>query len=240
MKVFWESLSHYLKEAGRGIFELLFPNFCLGCGKRGKAICDDCLSEVRKIKNPCQLCGAPQEGPICYFCRDLNLHFDGARAGGLYEGILRDILLAFKFKGRLELEEVLSDLMVRAIPSHWKIDIVLSVPPHKSSLKERGFSSSLILGAGVACSLSLPFYPKLLEWKREVKRQVGLGRQERFLNVRGAIGLTSKDEIRGKRVLLVDDVMTTGATASACALALKRAKADRVWVLTAARDITLR
>jgi ComF family protein len=227
------------KEVIRGILELVFPHFCLGCGKRGVVICDDCLQEVKKIKNPCQLCGAPQEGPICYFCKDLNLHFDGARAGGLYEGVLREMLLSFKFRGKTELEEILSDLMIKAIPPYWKIDCVLPVPPHKKSLKERGYSTSLILGAGIASSLSLPFYPSLLEWRRDVKRQVGLGRKERFLNVRGAIGLTSNEEVKGKKVLLVDDVMTTGATASACALVIKRAKADRVWVLTAARDITL-
>jgi ComF family protein len=227
------------KEVIRGILELVFPHFCLGCGKRGVVICDDCLQEVKKIKNPCQLCGAPQEGPICYFCKDLNLHFDGARAGGLYEGVLREMLLSFKFRGKTELEEILSDLMIKAIPPYWKIDCVLPVPPHKKSLKERGYSTSLILGAGIASSLSLPFYPSLLEWRRDVKRQVGLGRKERFLNVRGAIGLTSNEEVKEKKVLLVDDVMTTGATASACALVIKRAKADRVWVLTAARDITL-
>jgi competence protein ComFC len=149
------------------------------------------------------------------------------------------MLLSFKFRGKTELEEILSDLMIKAIPPYWKIDCVLPVPPHKKSLKERGYSTSLILGAGIASSLSLPFYPSLLEWRRDVKRQVGLGRKERFLNVRGAIGLTSNEEVKGKKVLLVDDVMTTGATASACALVIKRAKADRVWVLTAARDITL-
>jgi ComF family protein len=223
----------------KNILELIFPHFCPGCGKRGVIICDDCLRGVKRINNPCQLCGAPQQGPICYFCKDLNLHFDGARAGGLYEGVLREMLLAFKFKGTVEMEKVLTDLMVKAIPPYWKIDCVIPVPPHKKSLKERGYSTALILGAGVANSLSLPFYPSLLEWRREVKRQVGLGRQERFLNVRGAIGLTAKEEVKGKRVLLVDDVMTTGATASACSLVLKRAKADRVWVLTAARDITL-
>jgi ComF family protein len=228
------------KEIIGGLLELIFPHFCLGCGKRGVIICEDCLQGVKKIKNPCQLCGAPRQGPICYFCKDLNLHFDGARAGGLYEGVLREMLLAFKFRGLVEVEKVLTDLMVKAIPPYWQIDCVIPVPPHKESLKERGYSTSLILGAGVATSLSLPFFPSLLEWRREVKRQVGLGRQERFLNVRGAIGITSnKEEIRGKRVLLVDDVMTTGATASACALVMKRAKADRVWVLTAARDITL-
>jgi ComF family protein len=228
-----------LKEVIKGLLELVFPHFCLGCGKRGVVICEDCAKEVKEIKNPCQLCGAPQEGPVCNFCKDLNLHFDGARAGGLYEGILREMLLAFKFRGRMELEVILSNLMVKAIPPYWEIDCVLPVPPHKKSLKERGYSTSLILGAGVAFSLSLPFYPSLLEWRREVKRQVGLGRRERFLNVRGAIGLTSREEVRGKKVLLIDDIMTTGATASACALVLKRAKAQRVWVLTAGRDITL-
>lgn len=228
------------KETARGLLELVFPDFCLGCGRRGELLCDNCLKEIKPINNPCQLCGAPQEGPICYHCRDLNLHFDGARAGGLYEGTLRDALLAFKFKGRVDMAERLWKLMIKALPPYWQIDCVTAVPPHKRSLRERGFSSSLVLGAGIAHSLSLPFYPHILEWSKEVKRQMGLGRKERFINVRGTIAPVSRKEVEGKRVLLVDDVMTTGATASACALALKRAKAERVWVLTTARDITLK
>lgn len=239
MKRIGEYFLRLIREAGMGLLELVFPDFCLGCGRRGELLCEDCLKGIEPIKNPCQLCGAPQEGPICYYCRDLNLHFDGARAGGLYTGILRDMLLAFKFKGKVKMAEKLWSMMVRAIPPYWRIDCVVAVPPHKRSLRGRGISSSLLLGAGVAYSLSLPFYPSILEWRREVKRQVGLGRKERFANVRGAITLTSMEKVKGKRVLLVDDVMTTGATASACALALKRAKAERVWVLTAARDITL-
>ncbi len=240
MKQIGSHLLRLFKETGKGLLELVFPDFCIGCGKRGELLCGDCLEEIKRISNPCQLCGAPQEGPICYHCRDLNLHFDGARSGGLYEGILREILLAFKFKGRADIAEKLWNIMIKALPPYWQIDCVVTVPPHKGSLRERGFSSSLLLGAGVAHSLSLPFYPHILEWRREVKRQVGLSRGERFSNVRGAIALTSKREVEGKRVLLVDDVMTTGATASACALALKRAKAQRVWVLTLARDITLK
>ncbi|MBC7327692.1 ComF family protein [bacterium] len=230
----------FAKEATKGITELIFPDFCLGCGLRGELVCDNCLKEIKPINNPCQLCGAPQEGPICYYCRDLNLSFDGARAGGLYEGILRELILALKFRGRADIGEKIWQLMVKALPSYWQIDLVLAVPPHRNSLSERVFSSSVLLGAGVSHLLSLPFHHSILRWKKEVVRQVGLGRMERFRNVRGAIEVISKEEIRDKKILIVDDVMTTGATASACAEALKRAKAKRVWVLTAARDITLK
>jgi len=240
MKRVADHLLKLLGETAKGLLELVFPDFCLGCGNRGGLVCEDCWKRITPIRNPCQLCGAPQEGPICYYCRDLKLYFDGARAGGLYEGILRDVLLAFKFRGRADLGEKLWDIMIKALPPYWQFDCVAAVPPHKESSKERAFSSSQLLGAGVAHSLSLPFYPSLLEWKGEVKRQVGLGRKERFANVRGAIVLGNKKEVEGRRVLLVDDVMTTGATASACAFALKRGKAERVWVLTVARDITLR
>lgn len=240
MKRTKDHLVRLLKETAKGFLELLFPDFCIGCGRRGQLICEDCLGEIKQINNPCQLCGAPQEGPICYHCKGVNLHFDGARSGGLYEGILRDMLLALKFKGRADVGEKIWNIMVKSLPPYWHIDCIVTVPPHKGSIRERGFSSSLLLGAGVSFSLSLPFYPEVLKWTREVKRQVGLGRRERFSNVRGAIALTSKKEVEGKRVLLIDDVMTTGATASACALFLKRAKAKRVWVLTAARDITLK
>lgn len=230
------------------LLDLLFPRCCGGCGgdadPGGGHLCWDCRAEWRPIGDPlCSRCGNPVEGRIdhvytCFHCEQTEPLFDRARSAVRFEGGNTRLIRDFKYHHGLWLQEELADLLQACVQAHYgelTFDAVCAVPLHHLRLRERGFNQAALLAASLARRLRLPVQGRGLVRRRNTGTQTHLTARERLSNVKGAFGVRRSADWRGRRLLLVDDVMTTGATVSACAGALKDAGAASVHVVTLAR-----
>jgi ComF family protein len=150
---------------------------------------------------------------------------------------LRDAIRLFKYQGKVALANALGSLMSEALPLPLEVDLLMPVPLHPSRLKEREFNQSLLLADRINCRLRLPLSYGNLIRVRQTQPQTALSRRARLRNLRRAFVVLRPEEVAGKRILLVDDVATTGTTANECAKALRRAGAADVYVGTLARTI---
>lgn len=189
----------------------------------------------------CAGCNAPflnsfplDENGRCGLCRRGLTGFDAAFSYGEYDGPLRKLIHLFKYGKLKPLAGPLGKLMASAVPREWKYDMVVPLPLHWRRNWERGFNQSELLAKVVAARLGAPLV-KAMGRKRRTPSQAGLTNSQRRTNVAGAFVCNKKLSVKDRHVLLVDDVLTTGATAGACAAVLKRAGAKRVTVLTLAR-----
>jgi len=174
------------------------------------------------------------ESGRCALCRlDLN-GFDQVYSFGAYEGVLRKLIHVFKFGGVRTLQRPLGALMAQALPRELSFDAVVPMPLHWRRRWQRGFNQSELLAREIARKWSVPVRA-LVRRKRATAPQAGLTSAQRRKNVQGAFGVKKGMRLKGMRLLLIDDVLTTGATASACARALKRAGAAQVTFLALAR-----
>lgn len=234
--------------AAANVFRWLFPRACWGCegdldgNERG--LCGRCLNRVVRWSGwSCQICGVPlpDGGARCYVCRRRRREFRFCRSAGLFEGILRRSILALKYGHRDDLAPALCIPLVRVFKERSELQknqCVVPVPLHFIRRHGRGFNQSELLGRGLADGVGLPLVSGVLVRSRWTWAQARLGRDQRKANVAGAFTVRYPDAVRGKRILLVDDVCTTGATLESCAEALKQAGARSVDALTLARDYT--
>ena len=174
---------------------------------------------------------------LCGACMKEPPAFDWARAAVSYESLGRDLIIRMKHGGAGASIPAFVTMMARLVPDTMQADIVVPVPLHRWRLLKRRFNQSQLLAKGLARKLEISSDPFLLERARATASQGTLDRKERRKNVRGAFRVPAKQagQLEGKRVLLVDDVLTTGATASECAKALKKAGAAEVGVVAFAR-----
>lgn len=235
---------------GTAALDLLFPPLCPVCGalagddRRGP-LCGPCWRAIPRIDPPwCDVCGRPfpafevaawSPAGVCGPCAIRRPAYAYARSAGYYEGTLREALHAFKFGGKTALARVLADLAIEhGLRGHSRrTDLVVPVPLHRSRRRERGFNQAGLLAARIARAQGVPCRPRLLWRSRATAPQTDLSAAERRRNVRGAFAASPR--VRGRHVLVVDDVLTTGATVSECARALGLAGAASVGVLTVAR-----
>lgn len=171
---------------------------------------------------------------VCTACRAGLRGFDHAASFGLYEGTLRTLIHLYKYSGMTPLARHLGEYLNRLTPSDRKFDAVVPVPLHWRRQWERGFNQSELLARHVASSQGIPVI-KALKRARATEVQAGLASAGRRRNMAGAFRARPRADLTGKHLLLIDDVMTTGATAGACAVTLKRAGAQSVSLLTVAR-----
>lgn len=206
-------------------------------------MCSDCLQEPAPFAAEyfCVSCRTPfqnrfplDEQGRCALCRAGLRGFDAAYCFGAYEGTLRSLIHLFKYGGMKPLAKPLSRNLIRAMPSDSRFDVVVPMPLHWRRRWQRGFNQAQLLAKAVARRRGVPIVNAVVR-TRATQSQAGLSNAKRRGNVTGAFRVTSSAAVHGLRVLLVDDVLTTGATASACALALKRAGAKSVAVITLAR-----
>jgi ComF family protein len=216
----------------RALIDLVFPPSCLSCRRSGpRFLCAACTSAFPWINAMCARCGRPVLRPVsaCADCRDPVPAFTVARAPAAYRGVARDVLMSFKLGGERRAARPMAGLMVRSVGG-LDADVITFVPASRTSSAERGFNTAQELARALAPLVRLPC-AGLIRKTRETADQAALGRDQRRRNLAGAF---RAGRVAG-RVLLVDDVMTTGATADACARALRAAGALDVMVVTFAR-----
>ncbi len=248
------ALAGFLKEA----MDVLLPEEegCVLCGRVGLGgmeevfyapICRGCLGRIPFVQPPyCRVCGRPMRGavaegglrggPVCKDCASGGRFFKVARAVGVYDGALKDFIYALKFRGRRELAEGIGVLMARVATRDKAIrgfQLIAPVPLHPKRLVERGYNQAELLARMVGSCLGVPVRPVLAR-SIHTGEQNKLGGRDRHENLRGAFTVPRPLEAAGKSILLVDDVITTGATANECARAILRAGAAEVRVLAAA------
>lgn len=232
------------------LLDLLYPRACAGCGRApeepGRGLCWNCRADLQMIAPPlCARCGNPVEGRIdheyiCYHCDRQQPHFDRARSAGRFDGLLRQLVLDYKYHRALWLERELIELLAVCADVHYRpaeLDVVAPVPLYPARRRDRGFNQADLLAAALARRLGKPFAARGLARVRRTPTQTHLTASQRLHNVTGAFEAASDGRWQGRRVLLVDDVMTTGATVSECARALKEAGATTVMVVTLARGV---
>lgn len=170
----------------------------------------------------------------CALCRSGLRSFDAAYCFGFYEGVLRELIHLYKYDGIRTLRRPLGDLLAVSLPRTERFDLITPVPLHWRRLWQRGFNQSDLLARDLSRRSGIPV-ARLLRRVRSTSSQAGLSNSSRRRNVTNAFRCRSAEAAAGKRILLIDDVMTTGSTGAACASALKRAGAERVALLTIAR-----
>ncbi|MCF3642205.1 ComF family protein [Rhizobium sp. TRM95111] len=231
------------------LLDAVYPPTCAGCGiilAGSHGLCAGCWSSLQFIERPyCEILGTP-------FVHDLGPHilsaeaianpppFDRLRSAVLYDGHARTLVQGLKYRDRTDLAPMMAGWMLRAADGALAgADLVLPVPLHRSRLVWRKFNQAAELARHLSGASGKPALFGALIRSRRTRRQVGLGSKAREDNVRGAfvVTQTGRAELFGKRVVLVDDVYTTGATAAAASRALKRAGTIEVTVLTFARAL---
>lgn len=234
-----------------GLIDIVYPKTCHVCKNKITAssidglVCSECWVKI-KINLPpfCHSCGRSLTGKkfiknICASCIKRPLHFDRAFSPCSYEGVLKELIHTFKYKNKDYVGATLTKLMINFIkeynlPPMQFIDSIVPVPLSRTKLREREFNHALILSKNLAQKFNKDILEDRLLRHRNTRTQTELKDRERFLNVKGAFSINGKDTIRGKNILLVDDVLTTGATCSEAALTLKEAGANIVYVLALA------
>jgi len=223
--------------------EFFFPSRCLVCGRDGpETLCARCRSDVRLLEEPlCERCGSPLadgEARQCAQCASAPPAFTKARGAAIYEGTLRTALRNFKYKGKRRLAEPLAGILLEALRGgrlFGEVDCLVPIPLHRDRERSRGYNQALLLAEVLGRALGVPVEPGALARTRPTRSQSRLSREERAENMAGAFA--APREMTGRAVLLVDDVMTTGATFSEAARVLARAGARDVCGLCVARDL---
>jgi ComF family protein len=232
------------------LFQFLLPAQCLCCekfldeGRQG--ICLGCLSEIHWIEPPfCSICGAPflskeVRSHSCSNCLTQKRYFTMARALGAYDGSLQETIHRWKYQGKITLTSLFGEWMTEGIYHYWDptlFDLLIPVPLHPHRLRGRGFNQALLLVKELSRQTGIPYRKRVLQKIKLTIPQVNLSGIERKKEVRGSFHIIGKEELKGKTILLVDDVYTTGATVNECSKVLVAAGAERVDVLTLARAL---
>ncbi len=233
-----------------GIHSLLFPASCPGCGipvedVRTMPLCAACFKGIPRVLPPwCRRCGfsLAHSGAgvdLCGGCRTKKFSFDSVISACHYETPVKELVTALKYQGRLSVAPFLGNLLSAAVKERLGADPadgIVPVPLHPVRLRERTFNQALALAQELSKRTGLPCWNNLLFRDRFTPPQAALSKKERLANVRSAFSLREEITPQAMRILLVDDVFTTGATAEACSKLLKQAGADQVTIVTVARQ----
>jgi ComF family protein len=239
-----------LREFLQAAKDILFPLSCLGCGAglqehREISYCATCLQDVRLLLGPlCTKCGKPFDGAagenhLCGYCLKNGWHFKQARAVVRYQPPITEAVKIFKYGGKMHGLATFGALSKQYLAQQnlSQPDVLVPVPLHIKRLRQRGFNQALILCRRIFPAWRDMLDPHILERQLWTQPQTGLSGSARRRNVRNAFRVRRPENIKGKKILLVDDVFTTGATVNECARILRRNRASEVNVFTFARAI---
>jgi competence protein ComFC len=229
------------------VASLLYPPSCVNCFASvlpGAYLCKACEMKAIQIAPPfCAKCSEPYDGRMaagftCANCAQRKIYFDAAVAAYRSRGLVRRIILEFKYHSQMYLRHLIGGWLCAAMKDERlrdrRFDVIVPVPLHPARQRERGFNQAVLLARILSLHSSLPVN-NALQRLRYTTTQTAFDRAERMENLRDAFRLRKNADVRGLSVLLVDDVLTTGSTLSECARVLKRNGADCVFAVTAAR-----
>lgn len=248
------AISRWMGTFSGAIASVLFPSECRLCQTlltraTRLPLCDPCLQSFPQLStHVCERCGQPwsleaaeeDSSASCRECRERGFAFDSTRSFGIYEGSLARAIVLLKYE-QIEplgvwfarrLQEV-----VRRLPEKFGADVIVPVPLHRTRLKERGFNQVDLFGRPLGRRLQLPYHSVLLKRERPRPEKHLLHFEQRWEAVRGAFVIRKGGRVDNSRILLLDDVMTSGATLDACSRALRAAGAKSVVGLTIARAV---
>jgi ComF family protein len=227
------------------ILNLLYPETCPVCrnpclSHETAPICDNCWRSISQYDGPyCIKCGNPlvSDASIkCYQCLKEEPAFEYARSFGLYEDALRKGINLLKYHGKARLSRPLSALLIKSgLP---ETDAVMPVPLHYRRLRKREFNQSALISKYVAKAMRSELILNCLVKVRETPPQVGLRYKERVKNIKGSFEVGDDGLIKNRNIILVDDVVTTGATIRECAKTLKKAGAGKIYVISLAHGMS--
>jgi ComF family protein len=236
----------------KSLILFLYPAQCRYCGENldpsdGHYICKSCWQEIEFIRKPyCETCGyplgplaaLPDRIPSCDECPE-NPQFRKARSVAVYDSVVGEAFRLLKYHGKTVMARPLADLMIEAMPVFFSMedyDCIVPVPLHKRRKRERGYNQVELIGRRLTRATGIPMEIHVLIKTVNTPPQVGLSYEERLRNVRGHFDVSDPSRITGKKILLIDDVFTTGTTASESARVLSRkGKAKYVDVFTLLR-----
>lgn len=222
---------------------LLFPSRCGFCnvlisGNEKYLLCDKCLNNAKFIgENCCQKCGKVLVlgyADLCSDCRIIKHHFDKAFSVVEYRDEVKSALIRYKFFGQKKVLNTLASLALSKLGEIDSVDLIIPVPLHKDKMRQRGFNQSEEIAGFIAKETGIQLNKTCLFRVKNTKSQSTLSRQERLKNLKNAFKGFNINQINGKKLLLIDDIYTTGSTVSECARELKKAGAKKVYVLTIA------
>lgn len=238
------------------VTDLIFPALCKVCGKKTQLdfkegypyLCEPCFKDIEFIEGDfCAKCGKPFESagtvrevgePLCYDCGHTKRYFEVARSAGKYEGVLKECIHKFKYGGVAGMKNIMGRMLFRTIEKELSdFDVVVPVPLHRKKLRERGFNQSELVARFLARRTGKMMLRNVFRKVNQTPSQMGLEREARLKNLKGSFAVAKKrgNNLDGRIVLLVDDVFTTGSTASECSKVLLENGARAVKVATIGR-----
>ena len=242
------------KGPASGLFSLFLPADCKICGKALEPlnfshICENCWDRVKLLKMPhCSRCAKPfpaslasLEVPslLCTECSQDSSPFKKTFVPTLYEGVMKGAIHLLKYRRKKgimkQLEKILKVYFFQTDFPFSKFDLVVPIPLHRKKLKERGFNQAELLARVIATHFGLKLVKNNLQRVKATKSQTSLNKKKRIENIKGAFQFRNKGKFQAKKILLVDDVYTTGTTVREAARVLKKAKARETYIFTLAR-----
>lgn len=239
-----------MRNLRHGIIDIIYPKICHACKKKintsliDEVICIECWTRIKKNTPPfCYSCGRNLRGekPLkntCLNCIKRPLEFDRAFSPCLYEGVIKELIHVFKYQKKDYLGLTLAKLMIDFIKEYnlpiQFMDLIIPIPLYKTKLREREFNHAFILSKYLGAELKKEVSAERLTRNKNTKTQTELKDNERFSNVNACFSVPQENCVKSRNILLIDDVLTTGATVSEAALTLKNAGANKVYVLTLA------
>ncbi len=234
----------------RKFLHVIFPATCTNCetplwDDPVPFVCQACWKTLIPIAGPCcPHCGVPYESPValqqsptheCGTCRTKPPAFTRTWSLFPYQSPLREAIILFKYRGKRSLTRHFIQAMIPALPTLPTIDVLMPVPLHPQRLREREYNQSLLLAQGLSQHLQIPLLLSCLLRIRPTAPQTSLSKKERLTNLHRAFAVNDVSGIKGQRILLIDDVFTTGTTLHECAKTLRKAGSGPIYGLTLAR-----
>ena len=223
---------------------LFFPKICLSCDERlldsEQYLCLNCSNSLKFLEDFCPICGAPKADCECKVCQTNKFLFDKAHSVFMFNKVVQNMIHEFKYNEITRIAKFfgkLSQEYIEKFEPFDHIDYIVPVPLHKVKKRSRGFNQAEYITREISKNMNWKHLPNLIKRKRFTETQTKLNKEQRRENVSLAFKINPKYNIRGKNILLVDDVFTTGSTVNSITAALKEKQVNKVYVFTIARAL---